>query len=321
MAAAPAVQLNRRTYAYSGTMAQLWSVKGLSWRELAKRTIRKSWDDEVFGQAARLAFYYFLSLFPVLLLLLILFDKLAGTGSNLRDTLLGAFHQILPRQASALIAKTVVELNAGAVIGAGAVAAGLGSAWGALNGTWAMMTGLNKAYEVEEERPWWKVLSIAFALTIALGIMGLVALWAMLHGSQDWDFGIHTHSPFPWRVIQWPVTAVLLLFSFALLYRFGPNLKDRRWQWSIPGAAVAATLWIGSALLFRVYENHFSSQRIYGGLNAAVTLLLWLYFTGAAIFIGGEANSEIEKAAAKAHRADVGGSAERRSGGEGNPNN
>jgi membrane protein len=206
-------------------MVQLWSLKGLSWRELAKRTCRKSWDDEVFGQAARLAFYYFLSLFPVLLLLLILFDKLAGTGSNLRDTLLGAFQQILPRQASALIAKTVVEVNAGAVIGAGAVAAGLGSAWGALNGTWAMMTGLNKAYEVKEERPWWKVLSIAFALTIALGIRGLIALWAMLYGSRDWDFGIHTHSPLPWRVIQWPVTAVLLLFSFALLYRFGPNLR------------------------------------------------------------------------------------------------
>ena len=119
------------TFAYSGTMAQLWSLKGLSWRELAKRTCRKSWDDEVFGQAARLAFYYFLSLFPVLLLLLIVFDKLAGTGSNLRDTLLGAFQQILPRQASALIAKTVAELNAGAVIGVGAVAAGLGSAWGA----------------------------------------------------------------------------------------------------------------------------------------------------------------------------------------------
>ena len=174
-----------------------------------------------------------------------------------------------------------------------------------------MMTGLNKAYEVKEERPWWKVLSIAFGLTIALGIMGLVALWAILYGSQWWkmmdqDFGIHAQSLFLWRIILWPVTAVLLLFSFALLYRFGPNLKDRRWQWSIPGAAIAATLWVASALLFRVYENHFSSQRIYGGLNAAVTLLLWLYFTGAAIFIGGEANSEIEKAGAKTHRADVG---------------
>jgi membrane protein len=187
-------------------MAYLWSLKALSWQELAKRTCRKSWDDEVFGQAARLAFYYFLSLFPVLLLLLILFDKLADTGSNLRDTLLGAFRQILPREASALIAKTVAELNAGAVIGVGAVAAALGSAWGALNGTWAMMTGLNKAYEVKEERPWWKVLSIAFGLTIALGIMGLIALWAMLHGSRagnmmDQDFGVHAQSLFLWRII------------------------------------------------------------------------------------------------------------------------
>jgi membrane protein len=307
-------------------MAQLWSLKGLSWWELAKRTCRKSWDDEVFGQASRLAFYYFLSLFPVLLLLLILFDTLASIGSNLRDSLLGAFQQVLPREASALIAKTVVELNAGAVIGAGAVAAALGSAWGALNGTWAMMTGLNKAYEVKEERPWWKVLSIAFGLTISLGIMGLVALWAILHGGRTWkmmdqDFGIHSQSLFLWRIIFWLVTAVLLLFSFALVYRFGPNLKDRRWQWSIPGAVVAATLWIASALLFRVYENHFSSQRIYGSLNAAVSLLLWLYFTGAAIFIGGEANSEIEKAAAEAHRADVGGPTEGRSGGKSDSDN
>ena len=114
-------------------MADLWGLRELSWRELAKRTCRKSWDDEVFGQAARLAFYYFLSMFPVLLLLLILLDKFVSsgsTGSHLRNTLLGAFQQILPREASELMAKTVDQLNAGAVIGAGAVYAGLGAAWG-----------------------------------------------------------------------------------------------------------------------------------------------------------------------------------------------
>jgi uncharacterized BrkB/YihY/UPF0761 family membrane protein len=51
-------------------------------------------------------------------------------------------------------------------------------------------------------------------------------------------------------------------------------------------------------------------------LNAVATLLLWLYLTGAAIFIGGEANSEIEKAAVEAGHADVRGAGERRSGGE-----
>src|SRR5205823_8257678 len=90
------------------------------------------------------------------------------------------------------------------------------------------------------------------------------------------------------------VIAILLLLSFAVLYRFGPNLKDRRWQWSIPGAVVAVTLWVPSTLLLRLYQEHFGSSRIYGRLNAVATLLLWLYLTGAVIFIGGEANSEIE---------------------------
>jgi len=268
-------------------------------------------------------------MFPVLLLLLIVLDKLASpgsAGSNLRNTLLGAFQQILPQDASALISKTLGQLSAGAVSGIGAVYAGFGSAWGALNGTWAMMAGLNKAYEVKEERPWWKVLSIAFGLTISLGIMGIAALWAMLYGSGAWrrvdrNFGIDTQSPFLGHTLQWVATATLLFFSLALLYRFGPNLNDRRWQWSFPGAVVAVTLWVASTVLLRVYQNHFSSQRIYGGLNAVVALLLWLYFTGAAIFIGGEANSEIEKASAKAHRGDAGVSEDRRSGGDGNPGN
>jgi len=302
------------------------SLRRLSWWDLAKRICRRSWDDEVFGQAARLAFYYFLSMFPVLLLLLIWLDKFTGTasaGSGLRDTLLGAFQQILPGGASRLMAKTVGQLNAGAVIGAGAVYAAAGSAWGAFNGTWAMMTGLNKAYEVKEERRWWKVLGIALGLTASLAIMGIAALGAILFGNVVWErigrhFGID-RPPVLWRIVQWLVTALLLLFSFALVYRFGPNLRDRQWRWSFPGAVVAVTLWVASALLLRFYQNQFSSQRIYGGLNAVVELLLWLYLTGAAIFIGGEANSEIEKVAAKGPRTDGGGHGERRSGGKASP--
>lgn len=146
---------------------------------------------------------------------------------------------------------------------------------------------------------------IAFGLTISLAIMGLIALAAILYGSLAWGivgqrFGMDSQPPVLWRIIQGLMTALLLLFSFTLVYRFGPNLGDRRWRWSIPGAVVAVTLWVASTLLLRFYQNHFSSQRIYGGLNAVVELLLWLYFTGAAIFIGGEANSEIQKAAAKA---------------------
>jgi membrane protein len=304
-------------------MSEFWSLRGLSWGELAKRTCRKSWEDEVFGQSARLAFYFFLAMFPVLLLLDILLGRSTGAGSELLGVVLDSSKQVLPPDASALIANTTRELNVRAVLGAGAILAGLGAAWGALNGTWAIMSGLNKAYEVEEERSWRRVSSIAFGLTVSLGVLGLIGFTAILYGHRAGNIiGRHLGAPAAfgdlWHLMSWMVIVSLLVLSFAMLYRFGPNLRDRRWQWSIPGAIIAVSLWLASTLLLRVYQQHLSSsQRIYGGLNAVATLLFWLYLTGAAIFIGGEANSEIEKAAAEAGHADVRAAGERRSGGEG----
>ena len=166
-------------------MASLWSLRGLSWRELAERTCRRNWEDEVFGQAARLAFYYFLGIFPALLLLLVLLRTFAGTGSDLRNTLLDSMQQIVPQDASALIAKTTGELNARALIGAGALWAALCAAWATLNGTWAMIVGLNTAYEVKEERQWWSILTIAFGLTISLGSAPLgISIALPCHGGK-----------------------------------------------------------------------------------------------------------------------------------------
>ena len=304
-------------------MTPLWSLQGVFWLELAKRTCRKSWEGDVFGQSARLAFYFFFALFPVLLLLLILLSAWSAAGGSAgRGALLDSFTQLLPPNASSLIVTTIQQLNARAVLGTGAILAAMYAAWGALNGTWAIMTGLNKAYEVKEERPWWRVLSVMFGLTIVLGILYLIALAEIVYGDEAGKIvgkylGTAAHFEFFWRIAQWTIVAMLLLFSFTLLYRFGPNLRDRRWQWSAPGAVVAVTLWLASTLVLRVYQEHFSSSRIYGGLNAVATLLMWLYATGAAVFIGGTANSEIEKAATAAGRLDVRGGGTRSSGDEG----
>jgi membrane protein len=303
-------------------MAFLWSLRGLSWRELAERTCRRSWRDEVFGHAARLTFYYFLGIFPALMLLLVLLHALPGVGPELRDTLLDSVQQIVPWEAWALIVKTTGELHSKVSIGTGALGAVLVAAWTILNGTWAMMDGLNKAYEVKEERPLWKILAIASALTISLGLMGVAALAVMVYGSRAGTI-LRQHIglaalPISWRILQWLVIVILLLFSLASIYRFGPNLKDLRWQWSTPGAVVAIALWIASTVLLHLSEDRSqSSQNIYAGLNPIAELLLWLYLTSAAILIGGETNSEIEKASAEAGHPDVRSAGERRSGGTG----
>lgn len=268
----------------------LWSLGGLSWRQLLRRTWRETWQDEVFGQAARLAFYHFLALFPCLLLFFFLLSNFAAAETHLRDALVDSLQRLLPEQSSALLKQMIAELKDTPHIGVAAGSAGASAVWAAVNGTWAVMTGLNIAYEVKEERPLWKVIPIAFALAVSLAVLFLFALTLLAYASR-WMPRLDP------RWFEWPALAGLLLLSFALLYRFGPNLNDRRWQWSTPGAAVALVLWLTAAALMRFYSAHFHSYAlIYKQLNGAATLLLWLYFTSAAVLIGGEMNSEIEKA-------------------------
>ena len=97
--------------------------------------------------------------------------------------------------------------------------------------------------------------------------------------------------------IEWLVLGVALCLSFAVLYRFAPNVRDHEWRWSAPGALAALILWIGATLAARVYFDQIDDySRSYGGLNGVAMLLLWLYVTNGAILIGGEMNSEIQKA-------------------------
>ena len=282
----------------------LWSLGGLSWRELILRTWHETWEDAVFGQAARLAFYHFLAIFPCLLLMFFLISRFPTAETRLHTNLVASLKLLLPEQSSALMESMIAQLKDTAHTGMAAWSAAVGALWAAVNGTWAVMTGLNTAYEVKEERPLWKVVPIAFTLSVSLAILFLIALSLVVYGRRLWP-GL----ALPW--IALPVLAVLLLAGLALFYRFGPNLDDRRWQWSTPGAALALVLWLLAAGLMRLYSANFHSYAvIYKQLNGAATLLLWFYFTSAAVLIGGEMNSEIEKAV----RARTGHSPARREG-------
>ena len=96
--------------------------------------------------------------------------------------------------------------------------------------------------------------------------------------------------------MKWLALILSLSFSFALLYRFAPNLRNHEWRWSTPGAVCALILWLGATFAARLYFDRVDDySRTYGHLNGVVMLLLWLYVTNGAILIGGEMNSEIEK--------------------------
>ena len=288
----------------------LLSLGGLTPRELAARVWREMNKDDIFNRAAILGFYFMLALVPLLLCLTALLGLFAQTGTELRDQLFSLLARVAPRSAYALVYDTVSELTEGG--SGGKLTFGLlASVWAASNGMLAIIDTLNSAYHVREARPWWKARLVAAALTLALGVLIISALVLVLYGGQVAEAlsgalrlgGAFTTA---WSVIQWLLVLAFVFLAFGLIYYFAPNLHEQRFRWVLPGMVVGVTLWLAGSLGFRLYLRYFNTYNaVYGSLGAVIILMLWFYLTGAAILIGGEVNSEIEKSAAKAGERDA----------------
>lgn len=282
----------------------LWTLGGLSLPDLLRRTARESWQDAVFGQGGRMAFYQFLAIFPCLLVFLAVTARAPYLRDHVHAALEGLSRQVLPNQASVLFENMLNELSAHSLAGFQFVSVCAGTIWAVANSTWAMIYGLNRAYEVPERRPLWQLAITNAALTLCMLGTAAITLLLVLTGAE-----LHAKlhgGIIVFRALEWSVLLAALSLWFAALYRFAPNLRDCEWRWSTPGALCAVLLWIGATIGARIYFDQVNDySRTYGHLNGVVILLLWLYVTNGAILIGGEMNSEIEKNAAEHDRVPV----------------
>ncbi|HEX6719727.1 MAG TPA: YihY/virulence factor BrkB family protein [Pyrinomonadaceae bacterium] len=285
-------------------MASLGARGSLSWRELAKRVWHEVNEDNVFGRAAELSYYFLLALIPFLIFLTSVIGLVLGSGTGTRHTLFQYLARIMPPSAFQLIDSTMWEVSAAS--SGGKLSFGiLATLWAASNGLSAITDSLNAAYDLTESRPWWKRRLVAIGLTMALSVLIIGALILVVAGGRIAEslaaaYGFGPVFPLAWKIIQWPVVLGCMILAFALIYYFAPDFREQKWKWLTPGAAIGVALWLLISIAFRVYLHFFNSySATYGSLGAVIILMLWLYFTGAAVLTGGEINSEIENAAAK----------------------
>lgn len=242
-----------------------------------------------------MAFYQFLAIFPALLMLHVAAEHIPGLSPEVRQSFPEAATRIMPSDVIEMVRSVAGDFNKVQLPGWRFLTTLGGVLWAGCNGTWAMIYGLNTAYEVRESRRTGQLAIAIVGLTVALVLiitfaLGVVAASASLRS--------RVHASVPLGLIEWAVLITVLLFWFSVLYRFAPSLKNRGWQWSTPGALVAAALWVGATIAARFYFERIDNYHVsFGRLNGVAMLLLWLYVTNGAILIGGEMNSEIEKAA------------------------
>jgi membrane protein len=286
-------------------MKWVWGLGGLTPRELAVAVWHEIDRDDVAGRSAQLSFYFLLALFP----LLIFFSSLAGTlfagNADLYHDLLRHLQTIMPSSAYQLVRATIDEITMGAS-GRKLSLGLLATLWTASSGMEAIINGLNVAYEVTERRKWWKRRLVATNLTVLLALMSGTALLLALFGgrigsalSRRYGFGAAFDTV--WMALQVAFPPLFMLLVFAIIYRYAPNVRSQNWEALIPGAMVGVGVWLAATWLFRLYLQFFNTySNTYGSLGTVIVLMLWLYISGAAILVGGEVNSEIRKAAARA---------------------
>jgi membrane protein len=288
----------RRT-SLSQQLKEAWTFGGLSPKELGRRVMREIQRDDCMGRAAQLAYYLLFALFPFFLFLTTLLGYLPI--SNLLDQLMALLTQLLPRDALALVQDNVHQLVAGqrgGLLSFGILAA----LWTSSSAVTAIMDSLNRAYNVEESRPFWKVRGLAILLTIGLSLLIIVSLVLLTFGPQigGWiaDYlGLGGVFQVAWNLLRWPVIVFFLILALALVYYLAPDV-EQEWKWITPGAVCVTLAWIGASLGFAFYVNNFGSYNVtYGSIGTVIVLLTWMYVTGLLILVGGEINSEIEHAA------------------------
>lgn len=273
-----------------------WKLGGLSGGQLSSRTWKAINEDDVFGRAAQIAYYFFFAIFPLAIFLVSILG-LVVNGSSAQLDVTNALVRAVPPSATQIVRQTVqqsMQASGGGKLSFGIIVA----LYAASAGMVALMDTLNRVYKTRGSRGFIKQRAVALGLTIVAGILVLIAIGLFTVGSYLAHHIAGGALYWAWSVVQYPIAIAILLFSFALIYYFAPNVEHRRWRWVTPGAAVGVFLWILISVGLREYLHYSNSYTsTYGLLGGVMVLLLWFYITGLAILAGGEVNAIIEHAA------------------------
>ncbi|HXK34500.1 MAG TPA: YihY/virulence factor BrkB family protein [Dehalococcoidia bacterium] len=287
-----------------------WRVNGVDVTAIAKETAREVADDDVSTLAAAMTYHVILAIFPFLLFLAgvtSIIDTLFGVP-DLTERITDQAAKRLPDDATSVIegfTEDVVRAQGGAAIGLGLV----GALWAASSAMKFAMKAMNRAYDVEDDRPFLRKQVMGVVLTLLFGglVLGAGALFAsgrFLAGGLGEVLGWESAFVMLWNIAT-PVLAVaLILLAVALFYYLAPN-ADLKFQLVSPGSLLFLVGWLIFTFGFAWYASNFGSyNRVYGSIGAVIILLIWIYWSNMLLLIGAELNAAVARRYDAEYRAD-----------------
>ena len=238
--------------------------------------------------AASAAFFLFLSMVPLLMALCAILPYTSLTAENL----IMAFMKVVPESMGGFVENVVYDVytrTAGTI-----TVFALVTIWSAAKAMMALMQGLNEVNEIEENRNYLVIRSIACFYTVIMLIAIILSIFIMVFGNvivgialKDFpqlqvvvQFIMHFRFLFSWFI---------LTFIFAMIYTFVPSAK-LRFRRQLPGAVFSAVVWSIASFVFSVYIGSFNGFGTYGSLTTVVILMFWFYMMMYILLIGAHIN-------------------------------
>jgi membrane protein len=267
------------------------------WLDIVRRTLAEAKQDRVTLLAAGVAFFFFLALVPLLVVIVSMYGMLASPAEIRQFA--SDFLAAAPREVRQLVTsqlQTIARSSNGRAI-FGAIVGILVALWSASTGVSHLVAAVNAAFDEEDRRRAWRRRGLSLCLTLgalAFGVVAVVVIAVLPSALAGSDLAAGTR----WAIdiLRWPLLAGGMLVGLAVLYRFAPDRSDARWAWVTPGALLGVGIWLAGSALFSLYAANFGRfQATYGSLASIVVLLVWLFVSAYAVLLGAELNAESER--------------------------
>lgn len=246
-------------------------------------------NDHTGAYAAMSAFFFVLSLIPIILLLLTLVQYTPLTKVDVMSAVVNVVPETIAPAILAIINQ--VYNQSAAVIPITVIVA----MWSAGRGVLAVTSGLNCIYKSQETRNYLYLRIRATFYTVSFIVVIVVTLVVLGFGNTISLF-VEEHIPIASHVTKFlieirTVTIFLGLIVFSLcIYKFLPNRKARLLL-QLPGAVFTAVGWLLTSFFVSKYMEIFKGfEDMYGSLTTIVLIMLWLYFSMYIMLLGGKVN-------------------------------
>lgn len=256
---------------------------------IVKELYKRYYKDEIPALGAQMAYYFLLAVFPFMIFL----TTIIGYSPISTGDVMEPLTSVLPREAFDFLSKNIDVITKNRNLKLLSIGF-LTTIWAASNGVSAVMHGINKAYNEQEVRPFWKIKIMSIIYTIVLSLMIIFYFLLLIFGNQIGSFlsqaGIDLANK-NWNAFRYIIIIFLMITVFSSFYYFTP-CKRLKLRHALPGAIFTTIGWILTSVVFSFYvDNFWNLTLVYGSIGGIIALLVWLYLSAILIIMGGEVNA------------------------------